>query len=78
MELSGETHLTREQGEYDAGRTFTLTELGYAELRFTNQQALYHLNEVLAIITDKLRNSPSIFPQQQRVARLPLSRGLCA
>jgi len=37
IELDGEIHLTPEQAEYDLGRTFTLTELGYRELRFTNQ-----------------------------------------
>ena len=36
IEVDGEIHLTPEQAEYDLGRTFTLTELGYRELRFTN------------------------------------------
>ncbi len=48
VELDGEIHLTPENAEYDTGRTFTLTELGYRELRFTNQQVLTSLDEVLA------------------------------
>ncbi|MBF9239400.1 endonuclease domain-containing protein [Hymenobacter sp. BT683] len=54
IELDGEIHLTPEQAEYDLGRTFTLTELGYRELRFTNQQVLTSLDEVLATITENL------------------------
>ena len=48
IEVDGEIHLTPEQAEYDTGRTFTLTELGCRELRFTNQQVLISLDEVLA------------------------------
>ena len=58
VELDGEIHATPEQAEYDAGRTFTLTELGYRELRFTNQQVLTSLDEVLATITENLHQTP--------------------
>jgi len=54
IELDGEIHLTPEQAEYDQGRTFMLTELGYRELRFTNSQVLHHLPKVLAIITEQV------------------------
>ena len=33
IEVDGEIHCFPEQAEYDAGRTFTLAELGYRELR---------------------------------------------
>ncbi len=55
IELDGEIHLAPEQAEYDRGRTFTLTELGYRELRFTNQQVLNRLDEVLAPIAQTLK-----------------------
>ena len=38
IELDGGIHLNPEQAEYDIGRTFTLKELGYRELRFTNDK----------------------------------------
>ncbi|GAA3967090.1 DNA helicase RecQ [Hymenobacter antarcticus] len=62
IELDGEIHLTPEQAEYDTGRTFTLTELGYRELRFTNQQVLHHLDEVLATIQQHLIQNTSKHP----------------
>ena len=58
IELDGEIHLTPEQAEYDIGRTFALTELGYRELRFTNQQVLHQLHQVLSSITEYLQNTP--------------------
>ena len=61
IELDGEIHLTPEQAEYDLGRTFTLTELGYHELRFTNQQALTSLDNVLAKIAQSLKEN---YPEQ--------------
>jgi ATP-dependent DNA helicase RecQ len=57
IEIDGEIHLTPEQAEYDLGRTFTLTELGYHELRFTNQQVLNSLDEVLAKIAQTLKDN---------------------
>ncbi len=58
IELDGEIHLFPEQAEYDLGRTFTLTELGYRELRFTNQQVLNQLDEVLATIQENIQATP--------------------
>jgi ATP-dependent DNA helicase RecQ len=59
IELDGEIHLAPESAEYDTGRTFTLTKLGYRELRFTNQQVLTSLDEVLAQIAQCLTNKHS-------------------
>ena len=58
IELDGEIHLTPEQAEHDTGRTFTLAELGYRELRFTNQQVLHRMDEVLAFIKENLQTTP--------------------
>ena len=62
VEIDGEIHLTSEQAEYDAGRTFTLTELGCRELRFTNQQVLTRLDEVLAEIAKSTRENTPLTP----------------
>src|SRR6476661_8407186 len=58
IELDGEIHLTPEQAEYDQGRTFTLTELGYRELRFTNSKVLNELPQVIAKIKEHLQTIP--------------------
>ena len=71
IELDGEVHLTPEQAEYDTGRTFTLTELGYRELRFTNQQGLNSLDEVLTVIQGNIQAAP--LPAQSSGS--PLSAG---
>lgn len=47
IEVDGGYHLTKEQQEADAIRTKELTELGYTELRFTNEQILFDINNVL-------------------------------
>ena len=57
IEVDGEIHCSPEQAEYDTGRTFTLTELGYRELRFSNQQVLTSLDNVLAEIAQNLREN---------------------
>jgi ATP-dependent DNA helicase RecQ len=62
IELDGEIHLTTEQAEYDAGRTFTLTELAYHELRFTNRQVLHEMDQVLAIIRNELKKDVPMHP----------------
>ncbi|WP_426061977.1 endonuclease domain-containing protein [Hymenobacter sp. B1770] len=73
IELDGEIHATPEQAEYDAGRTFTLTELGYRELRFTNEQVLTSLDEVLAAITEILQDI--ILPNESSGSPSPRERG---
>jgi ATP-dependent DNA helicase RecQ len=80
--LNGEIHLTPKQAEYDLGRTFTLTELGYRKLRFTNQQVLTNLDKVLATIAQFLKENhpeqPSgspLFWRGGRGVRLP--RTIC-
>ena len=62
IELDGEIHLALEQAEYDTGRTFTLKELGYCELRFTNQQVLTSLDEVSARIAETLKENSQHHP----------------
>jgi ATP-dependent DNA helicase RecQ len=72
IELDGEIHLTPEHAEYDAGRTFTLTELGYRELRFTNQQVLTSLDDVLTEIAQALKQN---YPEPPSGTPSPRERG---
>ena len=76
VELDGEIHDSPEQAEYDLGRTFTLMELGYRELRSTNQQVLNSLDEVLTVIQKNLQsrlrpNESSGFPSPQERGPAP-------
>ncbi len=48
VEVDGEVHL--DQKHYDDARTERLTQYGYKVLRFTNEQVMNHLPEVLAEI----------------------------
>lgn len=47
IEVDGGYHFTHEQREADNLRSLHLHELGYAELRFTNEQVLNELNSVI-------------------------------
>ncbi|WP_255578004.1 exodeoxyribonuclease V subunit beta [Flavobacterium sp. CHNK8] len=47
IEVDGEYHFTDEQAELDSNRTNTLNKLGYKVIRFTNEQVLKNISEVL-------------------------------
>ncbi len=47
IETDGDSHLAKEQMEYDQARTEYLEELGYKVIRFTNDDVRYTINEVL-------------------------------
>ena len=72
IEVDGEIHCSPEQAEYDTGRTFTLTELGYRELRFSNQQVLTSLDNVLAEIAQNLTEN---HPESSSGTPSPRERG---
>ncbi len=74
IELDGEVHAEAGQAEYDRGRTHILTELGYRELRFTNNQVLHHLPQVLATIQEYLNPLNLPVPQSSGSPSL-LERG---
>lgn len=56
IEVDGGYHFTREQREADNQRSLQLHELGYAELRFTNEQVLNDLSSVI----DQIKVAASI------------------
>ena len=47
IEIDGEIHNNKENSEYDDGRSAELQKLGLIILRFTNDQIIYKLDEVI-------------------------------
>ncbi|MGI4875079.1 MAG: DNA helicase RecQ [Janthinobacterium lividum] len=76
IEVDGDVHLTPEQAEYGRGCTFMLTELGYRELRFTNDQVLHQLGRVLATIKKHLTSTAeNPIPPKSSGSPSPRERG---
>ena len=59
VEVDGGYHLTPEQKEYDENRTEVLKKYGFREVRFTNEQVLNNLPEVLQTIKTIAAPTPS-------------------
>jgi len=64
VEVDGEYHNTAEQKEFDEARTAYLNGAGFRVVRFTNQQVLGDLKEVMGKLRDILASPPD-----------PLSKG---
>jgi leucyl-tRNA synthetase len=60
IEVDGGYHTNDEQRKYDEARTSFLNELGYEELRFTNEEVKHNIEKVVEIITEKLNSKPSV------------------
>ncbi len=60
VEVDGEYHDNEEQKEVDQLRTEILNELGYKVIRFTNEQVLGSIDEVVKEISTQLNNLPSL------------------
>ena len=58
--MDGGYHQTEEQKQYDAERTAFLRELGFEELRFTNEEIRNNLDAVVETITQKLNSKPAV------------------
>jgi very-short-patch-repair endonuclease len=52
IEIDGESHLAKEQQEYDEARTEYLESLGRTMIRFTNQDVRSNINTVVQGILD--------------------------
>ena len=59
VEVDGAIHQAPEAVEYDNGRTHALQECGFIVVRFTNEEVLHHLPQVLAKIDQHLTQLPS-------------------
>ncbi|MDP9423554.1 MAG: DUF559 domain-containing protein [Pseudomonadota bacterium] len=56
VEVDGDTHGDREA--YDAARTAALARMGYRVIRFTNNDVMTNLNEVVLAILRELGRDP--------------------
>ena len=75
IELDGRYHTNPEQKEYDDNRTAHLEQLGYTELRFTNEELLCAPEQVIAKIKATATSLPSL---KGRVGeRLSSLRAIC-
>ncbi len=54
IEVDGGVHDETDQAEYDAGRTYTLHELGFRVLRFRNEEVISNLAQVLSAIRENI------------------------
>lgn len=59
IEVDGDYHHDVEQMKSDEERTARLSELGYTELRFTNEEVLHDLDRVLKTIKTFCSGTPS-------------------
>ncbi len=58
IEVDGGYHNTPEQKEYDAARTKYLSDNGFTEIRFTNEEVRNNINAVIEKIKNKLDSMP--------------------
>ena len=56
IEVDGESHLEKDQIEYDKARTEYLEDLGYKVIRFTNNDVRYNINAVVDEIIRTVEN----------------------
>ena len=59
IEVDGGYHNYPPQMKMDAARTEALTKMGYTELRFTNEEVLCDIDNVLSKISSVLKSQPS-------------------
>ncbi len=52
IEVDGAVHTTKDNAEYDKGRTYELQELGVTVLRFWNDEVTNDIEKVLAQIDE--------------------------
>lgn len=74
IELDGGYHEESQQKEYDEQRTAHLQQLGYTELRFTNEELLVNPDGVIAKIKAVAEKLPSF---KGRIEDRPILRAVC-
>lgn len=78
IEIDGDSHLEKDQIEYDKVRTEYLEELGYKVIRFTNDDVRYNINAVIAKIIKVVENQVEAINKAKNTPHpspLPLGRG---
>jgi very-short-patch-repair endonuclease len=54
IEIDGEIHNNEEKKDYDLGRSATLNKLGIRMIRFSNDQIVFNIDQVITRIHDAL------------------------
>lgn len=67
IEVDGESHLILTQKEYDQKRAEYINSIGIKELRFTNEQVEYALEEVILCIKITIQNRLSHSEKAPRI-----------
>jgi very-short-patch-repair endonuclease len=68
IEIDGGQHA--EETDYDEERDGWLREQGFVVLRFWNNDVLNHIDGVLEVISDRLKNTPYLSPSPRGGRRL--------
>ena len=63
IEIDGESHLSKEQQEYDTARTEYLESLGRKVIRFTNNDVRYNIHAVVQSIIDTCNTIKSMMKE---------------
>ena len=71
IEVDGKYHNTKEQQEADDLRTKILTELGFKVIRFTNEDVIGNLEQVLEKISQELKSISSHKEEHKSKSSLP-------
>ncbi len=75
IEIDGGIHLDAEQKEYDNNRTFELNQKGFEVIRFTNDEVIKNIDQVVKKIKVKLDSKPSLEKDEGLDSPSPLERG---
>jgi len=83
IEVDGGIHIQIDQKEWDENRTFELNELGIKVLRFTNDEVIYGIREVIDSIRSFLESNdcpihPQPFPKIGKGVWLLMISTICA
>ncbi|MBS2212007.1 endonuclease domain-containing protein [Carboxylicivirga mesophila] len=56
IEIDGKTHLSKKEQEYDIDRTAEFQHYGITVIRFTNEQVLGEIHNVIRVIEEKCKS----------------------
>jgi 5-methyltetrahydrofolate--homocysteine methyltransferase len=74
IEVDGEIHATKENALYDERRTKLLNQAGFNVIRFSNNEVLNNIKDVLEKIKKELHSLQSTAVNEEVVAPFPLGR----
>ena len=71
IEIDGESHLEKEQQDYDAARTKYLEALGREVIRFTNNNVRFNINAVVQEVLDRCNELKELKTRAKQTLPLP-------